>query len=149
MPLHHASVTAVPVLLTADEPQPAEQPKAASLIAAGEQMVAFLARGQPPSAHDIRAAMEQAFGASDSTGRWIWKDAYEALEVAQTLFLRRYLPAMRKSAKQPSDVLTMLQKLGDLIPTHTRRSDEQTGLQQFSTPLELAFLLSLIHIWRS
>ena len=142
MSLHHASVTSVPVLLTADEPQPAEQPKAASLLAAGEQMVAFLARGQTPSAHDIRAAMEQAFGASDSTGRWIWKDAYEALEVAQTLFLRRYLPAMRKSAKQPSDVLTMLQKLGDLIPTHTRRSDEQTGLQQFSTPLELAFLVA-------
>jgi predicted RNA methylase len=86
--------------------------------------------------------MEQAFGASDATGAWVWKDAYEALEIAQVLFLRRFLPAMRKSAKSPHDLLTMLTKLGDLIPTQTRRSEDSIGLQQYSTPLELAHLVA-------
>lgn len=117
--------------------------KAAALLAAAEPLLAFLAHGRAPQAADLRAAMEQAFGASDATGAWVWKDAYEALQIAQVLFLRRYLPSMRKSAKTSADLLTMLGKLGDLIPTHTRRSEDSMGLQQFSTPLELAFLMSV------
>lgn len=118
------------------------QSKAAFLLAAGELLLNFLARGQTPSAHDIRQAMEHAFGASDASGAWVWKDAYEALEIAQLLFLRRYLPSMRRSCNTASDLLSMLQKIGDLSPTHTRRSEDSIALQQFSTPLELAFLVS-------
>lgn len=142
MSLHPAPAAAHPAYPLTDEPEHAEPSKSASLLKSGELLLAHLMRGKAPSAHDIRAAMEASFGASDSSGAWVWKDAYEALEIAQVLFLRRFLPAMRKSAKHPADVLAMLEKLGALIPTHTRRSEESIGLQQFSTPLELAFLVS-------
>ncbi len=114
------------------------QPKATCLIQAAHNLLNHLSRGHAPQSAHLRSAMEQAFGASDATGAWVWKDAYEALEIAQVLFLRRFLPAMRKSAKSPHDLLTMLTKLGDLIPTQTRRSEDSIGLQQYSTPLELA-----------
>jgi hypothetical protein len=140
----HVAPASTHALHTPASLEPEHRPdKAPALLAAAEPLLAFLARGMTPQAPDLRAAMEQAFGASDSTGAWVWKDAYEALEIAQVLFLRRYLPAMRKSAKTPADLLAMLGKLGDLIPTHTRRSEDSVGLQQFSTPLELAFLASV------
>lgn len=142
MSLHQAPITPAPALIISDEPEPANPTKPSALLAAGHLLLNHLARGNAPTAHDIRSAMEQAFGNTDASGAWVWKDSYEALEIAQLLFLRRYLPAMRKSAKNSSDLLTMLQKLGDLIPTHTRRSEESIALQQFSTPLELAFLAS-------
>ena len=88
--------------------------------------------------------MESAFGASDAEGAWRWKDAYEALEAAQVLFLRRYGPAMvARANKEPSRVLAMLSKIGALLPSETRRSEESHALQQFSTPLEFAYVASL------
>ncbi|MBA3942890.1 MAG: methylase, partial [Sphingopyxis sp.] len=75
---------------------------------------------------------------------WSWKDAYEACEVAQGLFLRRYGPAIKARANnEPSRLLTMLSKIGALLPTQTRRSEESHSLQQFSTPLEFAYVASL------
>src|SRR6202011_4497253 len=38
----------------------------------------------------LRSAMEAAFGGSDAEGVWVWKDAYEALEAAQVLFLSKF-----------------------------------------------------------
>ena len=87
--------------------------------------------------------MEDAFGASDSTGAWVWKDAYEACEGAQVLFLRRYGSAMRAQAGSPATMLTMLARVAALVPTQTRRSEESQALQQFSTPLPLGFVASV------
>ncbi|HUZ11488.1 MAG TPA: strawberry notch family protein, partial [Caulobacteraceae bacterium] len=91
----------------------------------------------------LRAAMEAAFGASDAAGTWVWKDAYEACEAAQVLFLRRHGPAMRARAGSPAGMLAMLALLAALAPTHTRRSEESEALQQFSTPIALGFAASL------
>jgi hypothetical protein len=82
--------------------------------------------------------MVAAFGTSDAEGAWDWKHAYEACEVAQLLFLRRFGPAMR--ARAAAAQLAMLQKIAGLVPTHTRRSEESQALQQFSTPIPLAFV---------
>src|SRR3546814_13989632 len=81
--------------------------------------------------------MEAAFGASDATGAWDWKSAYEACEVATVLFLRKYGNALVRKAGSPAAALPMLAKVADLLPTHTRRSAESPSLQQFSTPLPL------------
>src|SRR3546814_10333968 len=81
--------------------------------------------------------MEAAFGASDATGAWDWKSAYEACEVATVLFLRKYGNALVRKAGSPAAALPMLAKVADLLPTHTRRSEESQSLQQFSTPLPL------------
>ena len=40
-------------------------------------------------------------------------------------------------------MLAMLSKIGALLPSETRRSEESHALQQFSTPLEFAYVASL------
>ncbi|MBM3578129.1 MAG: hypothetical protein FJX40_10800 [Alphaproteobacteria bacterium] len=118
--------------------------KPTALIMAAQALVADLAKGRTIDAAALRAAMENAFGASDTQGAWSWKDAYEALEAAQVLFVRRYGPAIKARAQnEPSRILAMLAKIGVLLPTQTRRSEESHTLQQFSTPLELAYVASL------
>lgn len=116
------------------------QGSAVCLLKAATTLLDPLGRGQPIDARALREAMTQAFGASDSDGAWIWKDAYEACEVAQLLFLRRHLSAMRRHAASEAHLLAMLGRISGLVPTHTRRSEESQQLQQFSTPLELAFI---------
>jgi hypothetical protein len=114
-----------------------------ALMMAAQTLVCLLAKGQAINVVGLRAAMEGAFGASDAEGAWRWRDAYEALEVAQVLFLRRYGPAMvTRANKEPSRVLAMLSKIGALLPSETRRSEESHALQQFSTPLEFAYVAS-------
>ena len=117
--------------------------KPAAIITAAEALLAGLARGQPLDAHGLRSAMESAFGGSDAGGFWNWKDAYEACEVAELLFLRRFGPAMQNRAASPAALLAMLEKLAALLPTQTRRSEESQALQQFSTPIPLAFVASI------
>jgi predicted RNA methylase len=84
--------------------------------------------------------MERAFGASDASGTWVWKDAYEAVEAAQVLFLRQFGPSISRAAKSPASMLALLEKIGSLLPTETRRSETSQALQQFSTPIELAYV---------
>ena len=88
--------------------------------------------------------MEAAFGASDAAGAWTWKEAYDACEAAQVLFLRRFGPAMRARADgAPAAMLPMLARLAALLPSHTKRSETSRDLQQFSTPIELGFVASV------
>ena len=115
-----------------------------ALMMTAQTLVSLLAKGQAINVVGLRAAMEGAFGASDAEGAWCWKDAYEALEAAQSLFLRRYGPAMvTRANKEPSRVLAMLSKIGALLLSETRRTEESHALQQFSTPLEFAYVASL------
>ncbi|MHC5930542.1 strawberry notch-like NTP hydrolase domain-containing protein, partial [Nostoc sp.] len=45
-------------------------------------------------------------------------------------------------SQQPQVVVQQLEELTALCPTHTRRSEESVQLQQFSTPLPLAYLVA-------
>ena len=109
-----------------------------SLIAAAELLLPQLEAGTPLNSKIMRKVMEAAFGGSDGEGAWVWKDAYEAAEVAQIIMVNRYGDAMKRSAKSPALFQAMIGKLAELIPTQTRRSDDMIALQQFSTPLPLA-----------
>jgi len=111
---------------------------ASALIAAAQALLPVLARGQAVDARTLREVMTTAFGGSDAEGRWAWKEAYEACEVAQLLFLRRFGPAMR--SRSAAAQLAMLGKVSALLPSHTRRSEESQALQQFSTPIPLGFV---------
>ena len=51
--------------------------------------------------------------------------------------------AMRAKAASPAAMLPMLTRIASLLPTHTRRSEESESLQQFSTPIGLAFVASI------
>ena len=144
----HASQTA-PALI----PPPAASPQlprpnepltpATALLRTAHALLPRLEAGLPLDAPTLRSAMTSSFGAGDADGAWSWKDAYEAAEAALVLFLQRYGRAMRRQAGNspdaPATMLAMLRKIAALEPSQTRRSEDQLRLQQFSTPLPLAY----------
>ncbi|OYX68462.1 MAG: methylase, partial [Rhizobiales bacterium 32-66-11] len=125
-----ASATA-PLSLVPDTDIPA------AVFAAAQLLLPHLERGQRIDAAILRGAMESAFGASDATGAWNWKTAYDACEAATVLFLRKYGKALFRKSASPATVLPQLAKIAGLLPTHTRRSEEAQSFQQFSTPIPL------------
>nr|WP_321170058.1 strawberry notch family protein [Pseudodonghicola flavimaris] len=110
---------------------------APAILAAANLLLPHLERGQRVNTVDLRSAMESAFGASDASGAWDWKLAYEACEVATVLFLRKYGKALFRKAGSPVSRLDAMAKIAGLLPTQTRRSEESQSFQQFSTPLPL------------
>ena len=114
-----------------------------ALFTAAKTLLPVLEDGRPLDAATLRDTMSRAFGASDAQGAWVWKDAYEAAEAAVVLFVRRHGRAMRRHAGAgpdgPRAMLRMLEAVAALEPSHTKRSEEQIRLQQFSTPLPLAY----------
>jgi predicted RNA methylase len=116
--------------------------KAGAIAKAAHNLLLHLERGRRIDAPMLRMATEDAFGTSDADGGWDWKTAYDACEAATVLFIRKFGPAMRARAASPAAMLPMLAKIGGLLPTHTRRSEESEALQQFSTPIMLALAAS-------
>ncbi|MGV1988760.1 strawberry notch-like NTP hydrolase domain-containing protein [Agrobacterium sp. 22-221-1] len=114
--------------------------RADNILNASRELLPFLERGHAIGAADLRTILMNAFGGSDAEGFWSWKDAYEATEVAQVHFLRKFGGAIGSRANAPQAALAMLNKVAGLIPTHTRRSEESQQLQQFSTPIPLAYV---------
>jgi hypothetical protein len=114
--------------------------KVSGLIHAATLLAQLLGQGRALDSRALRAAMETAFCASDAEGAWAWKDAYEACEAAQVLFLRKFGAAMRTRAGSAAAMLEMLTRLAARLPTQTRRSEESEQLQQFSTPIPLGFV---------
>jgi hypothetical protein len=111
--------------------------KVSGLFHAGTILARLLEKGRVLDARLLRSAVEEAFGATDAEGAWVWKNAYEAVEVAQVLFLQKFGPAMAARAAAPDDLLAMLARLAARLPSQTRRSEESEQLQQFSTPMPL------------
>ncbi|QTG17005.1 methylase (plasmid) [Agrobacterium tumefaciens] len=114
--------------------------RADKLFRSGEALLKSPEHGHPIGAADLRTVLTDIFGGSDAEGFWSWKDAYEATEMAQVLFLRKFGAAIAAAANAPQATLAMLTRVAGLIPTHTRRSEESQQLQQFSTPIPLAYL---------
>ncbi len=114
-----------------------------ALFTTARILLPVLEDGRPLDAATLRDAMTRAIGATDADGAWLWKDAYEAAEAAVVLFIRRHGRAMRRHAGAgpdgPRAMLKMLEAVAALEPSHTKRSEDQIRLQQFSTPLPLAY----------
>ena len=127
-----ADASAAPLPLDREPAAPS-----AAILAAANLLLPHLERGQPVDTGMLRVAMETTFGASDASGVWDWKEAYEAGEIATVLFLRKYGKTLFRKAGQPALRLSALIKIAALLPTHTRRSEESQALQQFSTPVPL------------
>jgi len=116
---------------------PSLAPASDAIADAARLLLPDLERGRRIDAGMLRAAMETVFGASDASGAWDWKTAYDAGEAATVLFLRKFGLAIRARAASPAAMLPMLARIAGLLPTHTRRSEESQALQQFSTPVPL------------
>jgi predicted RNA methylase len=114
---------------------------AEALINAAEQIASRLEHGKAVTSGDLRQLMMEALGGSDAKGLWLWKEAYEATEAAQVLFLRKFRSIVSRG-QSPRSTLAMVTKMARLLPTHTRRSEESQALQQFSTPIPLAYVAS-------
>ena len=105
---------------------------ASAILAAACLLLPSLERGHRVDAATLRTAMETAFGASDASGIWDWKAAYDACEAATVLFLRKYGRSIFRQADRPAARLAALSKISGLLPSHTRRSEESQSLQQMA-----------------
>nr|WP_322657089.1 strawberry notch family protein [Dendronalium sp. ChiSLP03b]MDZ8203423.1 strawberry notch family protein [Dendronalium sp. ChiSLP03b] len=111
-----------------------------SIVNAAQEFSKCLIEHRPLSTKTIQSQMNRYFNGTAAEGAWQWKDAYEAVEVANILYLRQ--KGIKIWEQQPIEVVRHLEELTALCPTHTRRSEEQIQLQQFSTPLPLAYLVA-------
>lgn len=106
--------------------------KPGRLLAAASVVLPLLTAGRPVTTAALANILTTHCGGTDAQGFWQWKDASEVLEIAQVRFLQKFAPALRPLS--PEQLLVMLEKLTQLCPTHTKRSDDSARLQQFSTP---------------
>ncbi|MCY4636538.1 MAG: strawberry notch family protein, partial [Acidobacteria bacterium] len=128
----------------ASSPAPRRAPNTAQrLFQAGVRLLPAFEAGEKIDRSRLRKALTEAFGASDAVGAWQWKHAYEAAETAVVLLLVRYGRALLRKAERPDAMLPLLDSIAALEPPQTRRSHEQVRLQQFSTPLQVAWAASV------
>ena len=117
--------------------------KAANILAAARALTPQLNRSRALDRSLVASVMTTTFGGSDTEGTWIWRDAYDALEAAMVLHLRRLAPQIARLEDAPAQIVGLLANLSDLGLTHTRRSEEQVAFDQFSTPPQLGALAIL------
>jgi predicted RNA methylase len=115
-----------------------EADKPANILAAARALTPHLGRSRPLDRKLISGVMTTCFGASDAEGAWSWRDAYDAVEAALVLQVRRIGPQVGRLEDAPAEICALLASLTELTPTHARRSEEQVALDQFSTPPALA-----------
>ena len=84
--------------------------------------------------------MTREAGGSDACGRWSPRDAYDALELAQTILVANQKPITRDNA---AAWMSAFHHLALGLPTQTRRTEDQVAFQQFSTPATIAALVGL------
>jgi protein-L-isoaspartate O-methyltransferase len=116
---------------------------AANILAAARALAAHLARSRPLDRKLVAAIMTTAFGGSDAEGAWAWRDAYDAIEAATVLQVRRLAPQVGRLEDAPAEITALLAAVSGLGLTQTRRSEEQVAFDQFSTPPHLAALAVL------
>jgi P-loop containing NTP hydrolase pore-1/C-terminal domain on Strawberry notch homologue len=95
------------------------------------EFAAALAKGDRLSQDLVGRVMTESFDGGAATGKWTWKKATDLIEagVIQLLLTKKYHSLADYSSLQ------------ELIPHHQVRSEEGIQLQQFSTPLELAWTI--------
>ncbi|MBA4090112.1 MAG: methylase [Sphingobium sp.] len=112
--------------------------KALHLAEVARSLAPRLLAGQSISRKILSQYMIECFGGTDADGLWSMREAYDALEAAQVVAC---LDAKaRLLGHGPAETLSNLRALADLCPTQSYRSERQLDLQQFSTPLPLAWL---------
>lgn len=128
----------MPLFASGDAIQ-APDAKAASLVAVARALADRLGRGATITRQSLKPLLRQQFGGSDATGAWSMRDAYDALEIAQVMLA--FDPASRLIQwDDPAAAFAARASLSRLLPTQSYRSERQVDLQQFSTPLGLAWL---------
>jgi hypothetical protein len=108
------------------------------ILETASRLAERLVEGKPVGRQTISALMRASTGHSDADGGWSLRDGYDALELAQILFVIGDRSLIDDD--DPVSTLGRLQDLADSLPTQTSRTESQVELQAFSTPLPLAWL---------
>ncbi len=96
------------------------------------QLLSLLQNDNPITSNQLSELMSSEFGGTDAVGHWDWRLAYDYLEAALVLWVN-----------QAENInLEILTELMAKLPTQSKRSQEQVALQQFSTPLPMAYLVA-------
>ncbi|CRL13549.1 strawberry notch family protein [Phaeobacter italicus] len=117
------------------KPKPANSAlliSAADLVSALAQIGAEI-DNQPLCSSALARIMRETFNGSDASGAWDWRMAYDLMQAAAIQVLLR-------GDNSAGDIATA-KLLASRLLTETRRSEQQTRLQQFSTPLPFAALV--------
>jgi hypothetical protein len=128
----------VPLLALAQPDEP-ENSKTTRLFDVATRLADLLRRGHSIRRQDLRRLLEEAFSASDATGSWSMRDAYDALEAAQVILLK-FPDGWTGNSLAGADAFASLRRFERALPTQTYRSEHQVEMQQFSTPISLAWL---------
>ena len=118
-------------------PDPATRPQ----LAVAQALLARFRGGEPIDRSVLPSIFEAVTGRSAACGAWSMRDAFDALELAEVLYLLDLDCPLLRGA--PADVLDALEMFVAALPVQSYRSEEQIARQQFSTPLPLAWLAGL------
>ena len=110
------------------------------LAQTAQTLVADLMAGQPIHKERLIEAIKSVEEEQGSALDYTLRNLFDMAELAVVLFLRRVGPGLLNSNLPPERVLAQLQKLEQLEPSQTYRSEDQIRLQQFSTPAPLMYL---------
>ncbi len=109
--------------------------KLASLVKVAGTIASAISAGTAVTRQSLSMMMTGQHGATDATGAWSMRDAYDALEAAQAIVIRDLKADITGVA-----LLERLESIAKLLPKQSYRSEEQVARQQFSTPLPLAYI---------
>ena len=120
---------------------PAANSKATALLAVARIVADRLSRGIPLSRQVLSNLMREHVGGTDANGDWSLRDAYDALETGQVLLaLDPASPVTQWDA--PDAAFQARDFVARMLHTQSYRSERQVDLQQFSTPLGLAWFVA-------
>lgn len=122
---------------------PIADPSPATSRAYQLHCVASAIRYRIASSHSItrqalKRLLDEAFGGSDADAAWTMREAYNALEAAQVMHVARH--GLPMTGAQPEQLFETALDLQKRLPTQTYRTEHQIDMQQFSTPVALAWL---------
>ena len=98
--------------------------KPTNLLAAARTLSTYLSKSRTLDRKLVSNTMTMTFGATDAQGAWSWRDAYDAIEVATVLQVRRLAAQVGRVEDAPAEIATLLANLSGLGLTHTRRSED-------------------------
>ncbi|MEJ7933854.1 strawberry notch family protein [Sphingobium sp. AN558] len=115
--------------------------KTLALFAAAQAIAERLSHGGIVDRRLLGALLRRHVGGSDASGDWTMREAYDALEIAQVLRAQDPQSGLVQW-DDPAAAFAAREELSALLPTQHYRSERQIALQQFSTPLGLAWAVA-------
>ena len=110
-----------------------EAPNVRAAFVIAERIAANIDKEIPIKAQDLLAIMQEEWGSTAAQGGYSMRDAYDALEIG----VNRWLMDNPERIRRPD-----LEKLMNILPTETRRTEDMVNFQQYSTPPNFAYIVN-------